>query len=169
MPILRALPPNTRPTELQRGERMDEEKTHQSPQGAQSLDLSSAIERLMANPELISMVASSLGMTKKEPSDTHPTASPAPIGVPVAAPPQAPPSVPALSTDSLGVSPDAIAALTPLLGMLSGKGGASKKDDDRACLLRALKPYVSRGRCEAIDTILQLSRLSDMLRHMNTK
>ena len=139
---------------------MDEEKIRDPQQSAQALDLSSAIERLMANPELISMVASSLGVNKKEPQENA-----VPSVVPVGAPPQAPPP----ATDSLGVSPDAIAALTPLLGMLSGKGGATKKDDDRACLLRALKPYVSRGRCEAIDTILQLSRLSEMLRHMNTK
>ncbi len=148
---------------------MDEEKIREPQQGAQSLDISSAIERLMANPELISMVASSLGINKKEPQDSHPSPAPAPTSAPVAVPPPAPQTVPPLSTDSLDVSPDAIAALTPLLGMLTGKGGTTKKDDDRACLLRALKPYVSRGRCEAIDTILQLSRLSDMLRHMNTK
>ena len=142
---------------------MDEEKTR-DPQGTQGLDLSNAIERLMANPELISMVASSLGINKKDPQENA-----VPSVAPVSAPPQAPPSVPPPSTDALGISPDAIAALSPLLGMLTGKGGASKKDDDRACLLRALKPYVSRGRCEAIDTILQLSRLSEMLRHMNTK
>lgn len=147
---------------------MDEEKTRESPQSAQSLDLSSAIERLMANPELISMVASSLGMNKKEPQENV-VPSAAPTSAPVATPPPVSQAAATSSAEPPSVSPDAIAALTPLLGMLSGKGGASKKDDDRACLLRALKPYVSRGRCEAIDTILQLSRLSDMLRHMNTK
>ena len=147
---------------------MDEEKSREPQQSAQSLDISSAIERLMANPELISMVASSLGINKKESQESSPpSATPTETSVPVAVPPPAPQAPP--STDSLGISPDAIAALSPLLGMLTGKGGATKKDDDRACLLRALKPYVSRGRCEAIDTILQLSRLSDMLRHMNTK
>ena len=143
---------------------MDEEKIRDPQQSAQAPDLSSAIERLMANPELISMVASSLGIAKKESPDASPPSAPqAPTSVPAAVLPQAPPP------DSLGISPDAIAALSPLLGMLTGKGGATKKDDDRACLLRALKPYVSHGRREAIDTILQLSRLSDMLRHMNTK
>ena len=148
---------------------MDEEKIRAPQQSAQSLDLSSAIERLMANPELISMVASSLGMSKKEPQDSPPGAMPVAESAPVATPPSVPQASQTSSAESLGVSPDAITALAPLLGMLSGKGGASKKDDDRACLLRALKPYVSRGRCEAIDTILQLSRLSEMLRHMNAK
>ena len=64
-------------------------------------------------------------------------------------------------------------SLAPLLAGLNGGGfggggggGDRGKDDERACLLRALKPYVSPGRREAIDTMIRLTRLTDLLKHM---
>ena len=60
---------------------------------------------------------------------------------------------------------DAIRAISPLL---SGKGlrelGA---DDEKARLLRALKPYLSKSRCEAIDQIISVSKLSHLLKNNN--
>ena len=134
--------------------------------------LSDAIDRLLAHPELISMVASAIGMGQ--------TASPPPAEAQTAeaqtAEAQAADAVslpaPSESTSlpTGGIRPDAMASLSPLLGMLSGKGAKGKKsaaEDSRACLLRALKPYVSRGRCEAIDAIIQISRLSELLKNMS--
>jgi hypothetical protein len=56
----------------------------------------------------------------------------------------------------------AMGALAPLLSGAGLKGSAS--DGNRACLLRALKPYLSKSRCEAIDHIITVSRLSELLK-----
>ncbi len=122
-------------------------------------DLSAAIERLMANPELISTVASVLGganfsPAKDTPAEEAPTESeqPSSLSVPTEVKKESPPDLQGL-----------VATLSPLL---SGVGGG-KKDDPRACLLRALKPYVNPARREAIDTMIRLSLISDTLRHIH--
>ena len=139
---------------------MDEDKRHAS-EGSVA-DLSGAIERLMANPDLISMVAQTVGIQPK--NADKPSAAPAALADTQAT---APTSAPAPTTDTLGLSADSLSALAPLMGMLSGAGGSAKGDDHRACLLRALKPYVNRSRAEAIDSILQILRLAELLRHVN--
>ena len=124
--------------------------------GAPPSELSAAIERLLGNPELISTVASAMGMTPKgaAASTAEEVAERVPTGVPSA---EASPLLP---------SPESLSAVAPLLGMLSGKGGRGR-ENDKTCLLRALKPYVSQGRREAIDTMIRLSELSDLLKTMN--
>ncbi len=126
--------------------------------------ISDAIEKLLAHPELLSSIASTIGLGKASPTtaesteplaDAKSASAPEEAVLPVAANPSSP-------TSDLG---EAVAALAPLLSAFSGKGGGGPKGDDpRTCLLRALKPYVSRGRAEAIDTIIQLSRVSDVLK-----
>jgi len=123
---------------------------------AKPLDLSQAIEGILAHPELISMVASTLGKAPPTPS-TAPTpndeASPL-AAIAVSAPKE--------------ISPEAISAIAPILsGLGSIKKGAppsAKSDDPRICLLLALKPYLSAHRCEAIDTMIRLSTVSEVLR-----
>ena len=127
--------------------------------------ISDAIDRLLANPELLSSVASAIGLSvpsslgaqdgsalpasSEEPTDVLPTAAPS------------------TGTGDLGHT---IATLAPLLSGFSGKGtGKTASDDPRACLLRALKPYVNRRRAEAIDTIIQLSRVSEVMKKLNEK
>ncbi len=138
---------------------MDREQTTAPPDG-----LSDAISKIMAHPELISMVASALG-------GTAPKAAAEEEAIPDLVPKEAPvsasiPNVPALSNPS-GMN-DTIAALAPILGSLTGKGGLSpQKDDKQACLLRALKPYVSPGRGQAIDYMIRLSQISDLMKHLS--
>ena len=122
-------------------------------------DLGSAIEKLMANPELIASVASALGGAKssppkEEPSVEEPSGQPTALSIPNEGKAETSPPAP----DLQGL----VATLSPLI---SGAGGG-KQDDPRACLLRALKPYVSPARREAIDTMIRLSLLSDALRHI---
>ena len=128
----------------------DTEKSTPSAEGMPSL--SDAIDRIMANPELISMVASALG---KPPPAAATTPSPPPEEPPTeehAAPASAP-------------SADALAAIAPLLSSL--KGGAPSLDDDRSRLLCALKPYVNPHRRDAIDTLLRFSKITDLLKHLS--
>lgn len=128
--------------------------------GSPPTELSAAIERLLGNPELISTVASAMGIAPKA-SATEADVSEDAHDEPTAAPASAEPALP---------SPDALAAMAPLLGMLSGKSIGSGKghgrDNDKACLLRALKPYVSHGRREAIDAMIRISEISDLLKAM---
>lgn len=136
---------------------MDENNAQTS---APPLDLSSAIEGILAHPELISMVASTLGKAPPSSSVTPERAEPPTEASPLAAIAESAPSE-ALPTE-------AISALAPLLSGLGGiKKGAppsAKKDDPRICLLLALKPYLSASRCEAIDTMIRLSSISEILR-----
>lgn len=128
------------------------------PPSLASPSISDTIEKLLAHPELLSTIASTVGLGKSAPTPITPE-SPSTqdqASLPVAAPSPAP-------AGDLG---DAVAALAPLLGALSGKGGP-KGDDPRTCLLRALKPYVSRGRAEAIDTMIQLSRVSEVFKKLS--
>lgn len=139
---------------------MDENKAQTS---APPLDLSSAIEGILAHPELISMVASTLGKAPPTAAVTPKRAEGEASASPLAAIAESAPSE-ALPTE-------AISALAPLLSNLSGLGGikkgappSGKHDDPRICLLLALKPYLSASRCEAIDTMIRLSSISEILR-----
>ena len=98
--------------------------------------LSAALDKLMANPQLINMVASALGGAAAPPSDTEKKES-------------AENTVPAMSLDKI----------LPLVGKLSG-GGASCKHEPLLC---AIKPYLSPARCQAIDTIIRISKMSDVI------
>ena len=58
-------------------------------------------------------------------------------------------------SDTVGDAPS-IAAIANLLG------GGSSKGDPRCALLYALKPYMSHGRAEKIDTLVNMLRLADL-------
>ncbi|MBR2353198.1 MAG: hypothetical protein IKA76_01690, partial [Clostridia bacterium] len=112
-------------------------------QGADSPpDLSGAIEKIMAHPELISAVASALGKTP--PSEEKPAVPP--------------PEAETVSVSSPDLS--AASALLPLLTNLQ-KGASKPPDNDRSRLLCALKPYVSPQRRNAIDTLLRFSQIEE--------
>ena len=116
--------------------------------------LSDAIEKLMANPEIISMVASALGNSantedtdKGESEETKAVSAPAP-----------PPDV-----------GNILSALSPILSGLNKQEGGKRNvstdpSKNREALLYALRPYISQGRREAIDYILQLSRITELLK-----
>ena len=125
---------------------MEDPKTHTPSPMDQRLSL--AIDQLLAHPEVLSMVASALG-SPKAPAE------------------EAEPSEAALAASAAPASEasEALSALAPLLSGLSGlaRGGKETPDDPKACLLRALKPYVNPARREAIDTMIRLSQLSGLL------
>lgn len=137
---------------------MDEKDTA-LPFAGKPLDLSHAIDTLLARPDLIATVASALGKAPPSippPAEGEVTASPL-EAIAESAPKEAAP-------------PEAISALTPILSNLSGLSGIKKgapppkSNDPRVCLLLALKPYLSASRCEAIDTMIRLSTISELLR-----
>lgn len=121
--------------------------------------IASAMEQVLAHPELISMVASALGASQKSAEEKEePEAPPA-----VATAAQSPTSNNDPPSEMLAV----MAKLSPLLSGLSKGSLGAKTDDRRACLLRALKPYVSAGRREAIDYMIGLSQVTDLLKQLS--
>lgn len=137
--------------------------------------LSDAISRLMANPELLSTVAAAIGGAggiKKESAE----------GEEKTAEPQKTDGQTETRTDNerlesaespaeaVGVQDlgRLIGGLTPMLAkgnipQISGKS-ERREADRREALLCALKPYVSEGRREAIDQMIRISQISDMLK-----
>ena len=61
-----------------------------------------------------------------------------------------------------------IRTLSPMLSMLSSRpnpqSGGGKDADRRAALLIALRPYLSESRQEAIDHIVKISQVSDLIK-----
>ena len=106
--------------------------------------ISNAFQKILENPDIRSTVAAAIGM-------------PAPSKEASADVPASPPGAP---------NTDALAAIAPLLSSISKKSPSSKISSDQACLLRALKPYVNQSRCEAIDYMIKLSRISELLKNI---
>ena len=128
---------------------MDEQST--AAQSGGSDGFSSILNGILSNPEMMAMISSMAGKLK---SENAPAESEAVEASEAAAPASAPERL-----------PEAISALAPLL---SGEGVKhSKRDNDRACLLRALKPYLSPGRSEAIDYIIKFSSIADLLKNLS--
>lgn len=125
--------------------------------------LSDAISKIMENPEIISTVASALGsMSAQKPTATGAESE----GVDSSARseqtshPSAPPDLSSIVT-----------GLAPLMSGMSAKRSPSHEKNDkgsesvrREALLCALKPYVSESRREAIDYIIRISRISELLK-----
>ena len=106
--------------------------------------ISAAIDKLMANPQIINMVASALGGASVPPPT--PIAADTPkedTAVPTAAMPQ-------------------LDKLLPLIGKLSSVS-SDKTTFKHEQLLCAIKPYLSPSRCEAIDQIIRISKMSAII------
>lgn len=61
-------------------------------------------------------------------------------------------------------SGDVSAALGSLAPRLLASAAGSEEDERRACLLRALKPYLSQSRCDAIDRMISILRVSNLFK-----
>ncbi len=127
---------------------------------ASGVDLSGAISKIMEHPELISMVASVLGKDSAQSADTS-------------APPQQASDTEEAASVSAAPSPppEILSTLMPIisklsaLGEIGGKSGASGFRHEQ--LLCALKPYLSHSRCDAIDYMIKISKMSVLLKGLN--
>ena len=108
-------------------------------------DLSEVLGQLLANKELMDKIGEiANGLEHTEKTDTQDTGN----------------EITALLSDPnmLSKLPEVIGAISPLV---SSKSGNSQPHNSRQiALLMALKPYLSPKRCEAIDYIAKISRLS---------
>ena len=120
-------------------------------------DFSSVLGNILSNPEMLSSIKSiaqklQSDNAQNQEQDTEQKSEEQPIAAEVSAPQNA-------------KATDAISALAPLLYTDFSK--FSRADDKRACLLRALKPYLSEGRCEAVEYIIKFSAISDIIKNFS--
>lgn len=114
-----------------------------------SPDLSGILGELLANKELMSKISEIAGTQPPKEGDT-PTASA--------------PSIDGLlsNPDMMAKLPEVISAIKPLMG--GEKEKKSPSIDKRMGLLMAMKPYLNPKRCEAIDYIARMSKLSETVK-----
>ncbi len=105
-------------------------------------DLGAMVSKLLGNPELISQIASTVGM---EAAPEHSEQPPEQNGS------QAASASPGVGLDSI----------LPMLSMFGGSGGGGGSSSRRCALLSALKPFCNEHRCKTIDYMIGISKLSD--------
>ena len=142
--------------------------------GGEGIQLSAMIDKILANPQLISMVASALGpIPRSGGTDSSSRTASSDRSEGTAEQTDGDVSVSATASGAAGGAdaadklPELVAALAPVLSSLKGGGSghsSTPKGDRRTCLLVALKPYLCRERCEAIDYMIKLGRLSEIFR-----
>ena len=134
--------------------------------------LSAMLGNVLSNPAIMAQlqgVLAGMGQNVPAPSTGREGDAPAPASE------QTLPT--AEESEGLMANAALMSQLPAMLGMLTslsgGQGGQSgqshaphsggKSGTHRTALLLALKPYLSEGRCEMIDAIVNLSRLGDLL------
>ncbi len=109
----------------------------------QAPDLGAMVSKLLGNPELISQIASTVGIN---------------------APAEQPESLPEALEDRAASAPPAgggLDSLLPMISMLGGDSGGGGSSARRCALLSALKPFCNEHRCKTIDYMISISKLSD--------
>ena len=111
--------------------------------------LSSALNEIFSNPQMLSAISSMAQNLKKSESPS-------------------PPQEQNVESDSKpnDISASVTDKLPDLLNMLSS-GGSGIKQNHRSELLCALKPYLSQSRSDAIDKIIRFSELSSVLKNLS--
>ena len=117
-------------------------------------DFSAVLGNILSNPDMMSTIKNLAEQLKGDSPSSETSAESAESGA------EEIPSAPQGAK-----MPEAISALAPLLSADFSK--LSRGDDRRSCLLRALKPYLSEGRCEAIEYIIKFSALSGILKNLS--
>ena len=125
-------------------------------------DFSAILDKVLSNPDILTTVASALsGIPSNGTGEAESKGADAPR-VDESAMASAP-----LDTDVMMQKlPQIMKMLSPMISGTGAKNHAPAHDptDKRACLLLAIKPYLSKERCEAIDYIIKFSKLSEILK-----
>jgi len=82
-----------------------------------------------------------------------------------------PPAIPTVTPEMMAKLPQMMSALAPLLSGMQGEkkesGGAEKSSasdaEKRKKLLAALKPYLSSSRRDAVDSIMKVTEMTDLI------
>ena len=126
-------------------------------------DFSAILDKVLSNPDILTTVASALSGVSNGTGEAESKSADAPR-----AEESAMASAP-LDTDVMMQKlPQIMKMLSPMMSGSGAKNHSPAHDptDKRACLLLAIKPYLSKERCEAIDYIIKFSKLSEILKTM---
>ena len=141
-------------------------------------ELSSALSSVLSNPALLKSIGGLLGTSGGDDTPKAPTADGLSSVLSNPALMAKLPEVMAMlkpmlsATDSVktdNAEPNAASPSDSSAENASIAVSAPKKRPPTDCrddLLLALKPFLSPGRCEAVDTIIRLSRLGTVLKHL---
>lgn len=135
--------------------------------GDGGLEIPDAVKTLLSNPALLKGLGAAFGAMQSETPKAEGAITPTAV-----------PSVDGLSAllsnpQAMERLPQVIAAIRPLMMASSAEKQetehSSAHTDAVGCrdrLLLALKPFLSPRRCEAVDTILQISRLGAVFKEI---
>lgn len=127
-------------------------------------ELQSAVQSILKDPAFAKLVGELSGVAPSEaPAEEHKEHK------------DTPPSVPQIPPEMLAKLPQMMSVLSPLLS--GGREGKDDKKEDssrgekgdaekRKRLLAALKPYLSSSRREAVDSILKVTEMTDLMGKM---
>ncbi|MBO5702227.1 MAG: hypothetical protein J6S71_07285 [Clostridia bacterium] len=104
-------------------------------------DLGAMVSKLLDNPDLLSQIASTVGVDLPKNGG------------------ESPPPLPESAAKEAGSHP-AGGGIGGLLPMLTAIGGNCSR---RTALLNALKPFCNEHRCRTIDYMISISKLSDSI------
>lgn len=130
--------------------------------------ISSTISKLLEHPELISMVASAIGVRPPESAANNDAVSVNEENTSDnIAEPSADNNTVTTSTPSPhpAISGDILTSVMPMISKLSSIGNISsgKRSWRHEALLCALKPYLSESRSQAVDYIIRISQISEII------
>lgn len=126
-------------------------------------DISRMLDKVLSNPEIISTVAAALSKGGVESSEKAVSESEEKEEKEVEE---------ELAEGSPDISavmqrlPEVMKIVGPMMSRDGGKSAPSRPKDKRSCLLSAMKPYLSPHRCEAIDSIIRISELSELIKNI---
>ncbi len=124
-------------------------------------ELSGAVHSILSDPAFAKLVGElSGGAPKEAETDREEKSAPAQSQ-----------SVPQISPEMLARLPQMMSAMAPLVsgmrgktdGKDDGKGGSPGDAEKRKKLLSALRPYLSSQRKDAIDSILKVTEMTDLI------
>lgn len=115
-----------------------------------SPDLGAMVTKLLGNPELLSQIASTVGV------DMPPSGE-------KSAPPSGEKSAPHEGEAKPASAPPNMDGILSLIGGMGGGKSSGGGAGRRTALLSALKPFCNEHRCRTIDYMISISKLSENL------
>ena len=145
------------------------EQNRPTPSPADTPSPSALLSSLLSNPDVMAKLSAVMGQASAPFSADQARELSASV----------PPAIPTDGLSAVLSNPDLMAKLPDVMAMLksmptagnavvpspASKGGKSH-EDCRNDLLLALKPFLSPERCQAVDTMLRISRLGTVIRQM---
>ena len=118
------------------------------PKSNENEKLSSALNEIFSNPQMLSAISSMAQNLKNSESSAQPEDSKE-------------------KAENASAPTSSVSDKLPeLLNMLSSSGSSGIKQNRRSELLCALKPYLSQSRSDAIDKIIRFSELSSVFKNL---